>query len=404
MRNGKLLRKYYTKLVVYDAGKGSYVKLNETESKVLEQFYLKEVPWEKNDTQLEIPADEIQKISVDLEKRGIIAQGEFAGEVVDTMPKNPEVSYPLKLFLDVTNGCNSQCIHCFMDSGQLYNGELSQEEIFQLIDQLSKLGIMHLSIGGGEPFIRSDLVEMIRYAREQQMGISITTNGTLLTPSLAEELIRLHVKSITVSIDGVTEATFQSIRRNTSLKEARRAVQMLIDYRNQYKETMDISIRTSVNALNRHEMIDIYKMCVEMGVDTLKINNTNAYGRAISEPAILLEEEEFKTILFELQKHETEDCRIEMPIEKYLADKEHNKTLTSCTATKDFINILADGSVVPCSFVFGKIKFGNVKDESLEVILEKALPFDLDNDICNACKAASYKGKAVATKANYILK
>lgn len=403
--SAKLLRRYFNQFVIYDMHTSSYQKLNERESRVLEGLVHKEAWCVNNDAQLlNLSTEELQQTIADLEQQSILNKGKLAVEVVDGISKNTKVSYPLKLFLDVTSQCNSKCIHCFMDSGQPDPNELSTEEMFLLIDQLRKAGIMQLSIGGGEPLLRSDLMDLIRYARERQIGVSITTNGTLITPWIAEEMIRLHLKSITVSIDGATEETFQAIRRNTSLEQAKRAVQRLIHYKNQFKETVEISIRTSVNALNRHEIIDIYHLCNELGVDTLKINNTNAYGRAINAPGILLDEEEFKATVFDLQKHENAKCRIEMPIEKYLADKEHNKVLTECTATKDFLNVLADGHVVPCSFVFGKIKFGNVKEESFEAILEKSLPFDLNNDICQACKATSYKGKAVNSKANYILK
>ena len=69
---------------------------------------------------------------------------------------------PLKIFWDITEECNAKCIHCFTNAGEKASDELSTEQVMSVIDLLVHYGIMNVAFSGGEPFIRSDFMKILR--------------------------------------------------------------------------------------------------------------------------------------------------------------------------------------------------------------------------------------------------
>ena len=102
-----------------------------------------------------------------------------------------------------TRRCNLRCVHCYAQSQDLcYEGELSHEEGKKLIDSLAQFGAPVVLFSGGEPLMRKDLFELIQYATDKGMRAVISTNGTLITPEVAERLKHFNLSYVGVSIDG----------------------------------------------------------------------------------------------------------------------------------------------------------------------------------------------------------
>lgn len=106
---------------------------------------------------------------------------------------------PIQIFLEVTYRCNLQCSICqFLplitsDSGKLEENELSSSELIKVIDSIPKWAL--ITITGGEPFIRKDIMDVLIYA-SQRHKVHIITNGTLLTDEMLQQLVQLGSKSI----------------------------------------------------------------------------------------------------------------------------------------------------------------------------------------------------------------
>ncbi|MDX1618029.1 MAG: radical SAM protein, partial [Balneolaceae bacterium] len=121
------------------------------------------------------------------------------------------------LRLAVTDRCNLRCKYCmpekgidFADSDRLFTiGELSR-----LSHILVDLGIEKIRITGGEPFVRKDLMTLLRNLT--RIGglktISVTTNGTLIGDHI-DELKRLGIKNVNVSLDAMNREIFEKITR-----------------------------------------------------------------------------------------------------------------------------------------------------------------------------------------------
>ncbi len=105
---------------------------------------------------------------------------------------------------NVGRRCNLHCAHCYSDSANRpYEGELTTEEGLALIDDLAAFEVPVLLLSGGEPLMRPDILDLIARARERGLRTTLSTNGTLITPQLAERLKALGLGYVGISLDGI---------------------------------------------------------------------------------------------------------------------------------------------------------------------------------------------------------
>ena len=89
---------------------------------------------------------------------------------------------PICLTWEVTYGCNLACAHCLSSSGKRDPRELSTDECKGLIDELARMRVFYVNVGGGEPLVRRDFLELVDHAVERRVGVKFSTNGALITP------------------------------------------------------------------------------------------------------------------------------------------------------------------------------------------------------------------------------
>jgi 12,18-didecarboxysiroheme deacetylase len=105
---------------------------------------------------------------------------------------------------NVTRRCNLKCIHCYSSSQNVhYDDELTTEEGKALISDLAEFGSPVLLFSGGEPLMRADLPELVRFAIDRGMRAVISTNGTLITEEKAEIFSEIGLSYVGVSLDGI---------------------------------------------------------------------------------------------------------------------------------------------------------------------------------------------------------
>jgi 12,18-didecarboxysiroheme deacetylase len=113
---------------------------------------------------------------------------------------------------NVTRRCNLKCVHCYSGSEDRdYEDEMSFEEGKALIDDLAEFGSPVILFSGGEPLIRHDILDLIRYAAEKGRRAVLSTNGTLITEILATRLKELGLSYVGISLDGL-ETVHDSFR------------------------------------------------------------------------------------------------------------------------------------------------------------------------------------------------
>lgn len=105
---------------------------------------------------------------------------------------------------NVTQRCNLKCVHCYADATTAATtDELSFLQAKKMLDDLAEFGTPVILFSGGEPFLRSDLIELVFYATRLGMRAVISSNGTLITADKARELKQAGISYIGISLDGI---------------------------------------------------------------------------------------------------------------------------------------------------------------------------------------------------------
>jgi mycofactocin radical SAM maturase len=136
---------------------------------------------------------------------------------------------PICLTWELTYACNLACVHCLSSSGRRDPDELSTEECKAVIDELQRMQVFYVNIGGGEPTVRRDFWELVDYATAHHVGVKFSTNGSRITPEVARRLAASDYVDVQISLDGATAAVNDAVRGDGSYATAVGAMQNLAD-------------------------------------------------------------------------------------------------------------------------------------------------------------------------------
>ncbi len=107
---------------------------------------------------------------------------------------------------NITRTCNLRCVHCYSDSMAMqYPGELNWEQMQAVVEDLAGYKIPSLLLSGGEPLIHPRFFDLVDLATEHGLKLTISTNGTLITPEKAALLKAANVAYVGISLDGIGE-------------------------------------------------------------------------------------------------------------------------------------------------------------------------------------------------------
>jgi mycofactocin radical SAM maturase len=156
-----------------------------------------------------------------------VLDGHRTGSLVDEFQLGLDA--PICLTWELTYACNLSCVHCLSSSGRRDPRELSTEECKAVIDELQRMQVFYVNIGGGEPTVRPDFWELVDYATAHQVGVKFSTNGIKITPAVARRLAASDYVDVQISLDGATVEVNDAVRGAGSYTTAMRAMQNLAD-------------------------------------------------------------------------------------------------------------------------------------------------------------------------------
>jgi mycofactocin biosynthetic radical S-adenosylmethionine protein MftC len=134
---------------------------------------------------------------------------------------------PICLTWELTYACNLACVHCLSSSGKRDPGELSTRQCKDIIDELERMQVFYVNIGGGEPTVRPDFWELVDYATEHHVGVKFSTNGVRITAEVAARLAASDYVDVQISLDGATAEVNDAVRGPGSFDMAVRALENL---------------------------------------------------------------------------------------------------------------------------------------------------------------------------------
>jgi len=180
---------------------------------------------------------------------------------------------PICLTWELTYACNLACVHCLSSSGKRDPRELSTEQCKAIIDELERMQVFYVNIGGGEPTVRPDFWELVDYATEHHVGVKFSTNGVRITAEVAERLAASDYVDVQISLDGATAEVNDAVRGAGSFAMAIRALENLAD-----AGFTDAKISVVVTRHNVGQLDDFKALADQYGA-TLRITRLRPSGR-----------------------------------------------------------------------------------------------------------------------------
>jgi radical SAM protein with 4Fe4S-binding SPASM domain len=197
---------------------------------------------------------------------------------------------PYYVLWDCSRKCNLNCVHCGAVK-EKYDKELTTEQIKGLINQLAKIKVRFFAATGGEPLLRKDILEVMKYASEKGIKTGLATNGYFIDEGKAKEIRNAGISSIQISLDG-TEETHNKIRgNNLSFQKAIKAIRLL-----QEQKLKLVSVATTITPMNFNDLKELKKILLELGVKNWRICIIMPIGRA-ERKKLLLNSKQLRELL-----------------------------------------------------------------------------------------------------------
>jgi len=296
-----------------------------------------------------------------------------------------QIRPPFMVSYSITQKCNLNCKHCYSGSvDQPAPDELSTEEAFHLLDDLSGWGIGLLIIDGGEPLCREDLLDVVKYASSKGVRTTIGSNGTLIDEAMVRRMLEAGVMSVAISVDGADAQTHDSFRGVSGVfGQTFKGIEAC----------RNVGLPFQFNMVIRKETLsqlgDMLRLAVDSGADAAEFFDLVAAGRAKQEcqDQVLSLDERKRAMEWLAQAQE--DCPIIIRVpgcpmyplllqQKDIRPKHFPVKMLhrvpyydrGCAAgmPMGYVMVQSNGDVNPCMLL--QVKLGNVREQGIVSVWE----------------------------------
>lgn len=179
---------------------------------------------------------------------------------------------PFQAIVLVTYRCNLLCQHCdlplYARSQKGRREELTTDAFRAVIDDYAALGAPAVGFAGGEPFVRPDLLDLVRHARSRGMLAHIATNGMLWSDADLAAMMQSGLDGVSVSIDGARAETHDLIRaRDGAFDETLAALRRFLEARRAAGGGPVLNVNCAIGQANYREVPELVERLLALGVD-----------------------------------------------------------------------------------------------------------------------------------------
>src|SRR5271170_4635333 len=188
-----------------------------------------------------------------------VEYSEFSGVLHERFP-NKRV--PMDVSIEVTRRCPLDCLHCYnnlpMGDQAARKQEMSLAEHCALLDELVATGCMWILYSGGEIFARRDFLQIYTEAKKRGFLVTLFTNGTMITPRVADYLADWRPFSIEITLYGATRETYEALTQIPgSYNRCLNGIRLLKE------RNLPLKLKTVPTTINKHEVYEMKRMAEE---------------------------------------------------------------------------------------------------------------------------------------------
>ena len=163
---------------------------------------------------------------------------------------------PMEVSIELTHRCPLECQHCYnnlpMSDENARRQELSFKEHIRLLDELVDVGCLWILYTGGEVFARKDFLDIYTEAKKRGFLITIFTNGTMITPRIADHLAEYRPFSIEITLYGATRETYETLTQIPgSFDRCMKGIRLL------QERNLPLKLKTVPTTINFHEVSEM---------------------------------------------------------------------------------------------------------------------------------------------------
>lgn len=265
-----------------------------------------------------------------------------------------------ELDLHLTNRCTLRCRGCCFDSGVKPLAELTTEKVASVLKEAAGIGCSELHLTGGEPLMRTDVEDIIVYAKGLGMEVRLQTNGTLLSDQRADALIRAGLHRVMISLDSASPEVNDALRGQGAYSAASRAITLC----------MEKGLQVRVNAVLSHLTLGgfptLVAACAHLGVSKVSGFYYSPIGRGRRNGIMWIPPRQYIVGYRELEESVSQmrnghiPAEMDVVIERAYATWDEAGGLDTAGFTgcgggcshaarrRDYMIVRSDGNVYPC--------------------------------------------------------
>lgn len=273
-----------------------------------------------------------------------ISYSAFASRIGDRVSRE---RIPLDGSIELTFRCNLRCAHCFVNepAGDIRakRQELTTAEILRITDEVVDMGCLWMLVTGGEVLLRPDFPEIYLHMKKKGLLVTLFTNGTMITPRVADLLAEWPPLVVEITIYGSSPAVYERVTDiPDSYRRCIRGIELLLDRKIRFR------LKTVPMTLNYTDMGQMRSLAESYGVEfewdplvNCRVDGSRKPGEVRLSPQqiVALEQEEPKRV---------DGFRKQM---ENGAQIEPSANLFSCGAYLHSFHIDPSGNLFPCMLV-----------------------------------------------------
>lgn len=204
-----------------------------------------------------------------------VAQAERTGSYPAPPParRSPHGQRPVVIW-NLTRRCNLTCKHCYaLSADHHYPGELEEQEMLAVLEDLKAYGVPALILSGGEPLLSPHLWPLAGRAKALGFHLGLSTNGTLVDAAMADRIARHGFDYVGISLDGLRETHDRFRRLQGAFDSSLAALRMLRE------RGVNIGMRYTLTALNAQDLPALLQLMRDERVGKFYFSHLNYAGR-----------------------------------------------------------------------------------------------------------------------------
>ncbi|MEO5361229.1 MAG: radical SAM protein [Nitrospirota bacterium] len=314
----------------------------------------------------------------------------------------PKKAYGLPTILQIesSSNCNLKCVACPVPRGFKRPTGLMDFDIFKkVIDEIGDYVFVIFFWDWGEPFLNPQAYDMIKYAKESGIKIISSTNGHLFYDiDSAQKLVNSGIDALLVSVDGITQNTYEKYRRGGDIEKIKMSVKNIV------KSKVILNSKTPLVILqliimnhNENDMAGYEEFARSLGADAITFVKFNTYFDRSREAPL------------------NDFLPLNNKLKRFIYNKENKEekaVVKDCKTLWNTTNIHSSGNVVPCCYdpdehhVLGNIRESTFRDiwnnERYTRLRLKVKGNDTGDLICDKTVCAYKKGKQRVISVKYL--